>query len=72
MGLPGFVIVGIGFWGCDLEVSSLIILSIFVAKTYFLPMLTAPIPEDLASVEMSVVVKEKGEDPIGPTSTLNT
>lgn len=72
MGLPGFVIVGIGFWGCDLEVSSLVILSIFVAKTYFLPMLAAPISEDLAGVEMSVVVKEKGEDPIGPTSTLNT
>lgn len=73
MELSGFVTVGIGFWGCDLEISSLMIMIILVmAKTYFLPTLAALIPKDLTSVEMSVVVKKKGEDPIGSTPTLNT
>lgn len=78
--LCAFVIAGAGFWGCDFELSSQFgirgclfhdLAHSCDGKTHFLPSFTALIPKDPTDVEMSMDVKNKGEDAIGSTATLS-
>ena len=75
-----FVTAGTGFCGCDFELSSQFGIRVCLfhhlehsddGKTHFLPSFTALILKDPTDVEMSIDVKNKGEDAMGSTATLS-